>query len=132
VIVNVCVVIAGTAFRRGRFAGRYRQPREITMRSLALGLAISALAFPVIAQTQLPPPQSAPKNEPGVGGTSKPGVPGMPGMSSGPTDKSSESGAASGEQGSTAPNPGSAGSDESKVPGLPGNKSGQGEKTPSK
>jgi hypothetical protein len=100
--------------------------------TIAATLAASALLVPAYAQTDTGKYPSTQQNQPGVGGTSKPGIPGKPGMSSGPADQRGESGAATGEEGAMSPNEGAAGSDESKVPGAPGNKSGPTEQPPSK
>ena len=117
------------------------------MKKILIGTALilGAASIPALAQTTAPsaqPNASSQRNDPGTGGRSKAGVPGQPGNKSGPSDKSSTNGAASGEEGSMTPdqgaapddqssmNPdqGAAGSDNSKVPGLPGNKSGPAQK----
>jgi hypothetical protein len=89
----------------------------------AASLIAGALINPSQAQTQTNQQQ----NQPGTGGTSKPGVQGLPGSKSGPTMKSTDPTATqraakpeSSDQTSTP----TKNQDESKVPGLPGGKSG--------
>jgi len=100
------------------------------MKTIAAAVgAIALLTAPVLAQDTTPTGGTQ-QNEPGTGGTSKPGVKGDPGGKSGPaandagTEPSSSGSATSGTDGA-------AGSDNSKVPGQPGNKSGPAQK-PSK
>jgi hypothetical protein len=93
----------------------------------AAALAASGLSAPSFAQTQMNQQQ----NQPGTGGTSKPGVQGLPGSKSGPTVKSND---ATNTQRAANPQSSTPGADqdsttksqdESKVPGKPGGKSGE-------
>jgi hypothetical protein len=89
----------------------------------AASLVAGALIDPSQAQTQTDQQQ----NQPGTGGTSKPGIQGLPGSKSGPTMKSTDptatQRAAKPESSDQAGTP-TKNQDESKVQGLPGGKSG--------
>ena len=85
----------------------------------------STLTSPSFAQTQ-----TDQQNQPGTGGTSKPGVQGLPGGKSGPTVKAPAVKATPPQRAAMPPGTdgqsgnGTTQQDESKVPGLPGGKSG--------
>lgn len=92
------------------------------MKSLALALSgFVIFATPALAQDPSPVGGTQ-QNEPGTGGTSKPGVQGDTGGKNGPSAK--DAGAMAPDAGASGASSGAAGSDNSKVPGLPGNKSG--------
>jgi hypothetical protein len=92
------------------------------MKSLAIGLsAILLLSAPALAQDPSPVGGTQ-QNDPGTGGTSKPGVQGDVGGKNGPAAR--DAGAPAPDAGTSESSTGAAGSDNSKVPGLPGNKSG--------
>ena len=87
--------------------------------------ACTLLAAPALAQDPNPVGGTQ-QNEPGTGGTSKPGAKGDEGSKNGPAAKDAK--AMNPEQGNSDPSNGAAGSDNSKVPGMPGNKSGPAQK----
>jgi hypothetical protein len=103
----------------------------MTGRTFSIALAtVTLLATPAFAQD----PNAVggtQQNEPGTGGTSKPGTAGDVGGKNGPSAKEGSGAAANTNSGTSSATGAPAGSDNSKVPGLPGNKSGPSQK-PSK
>lgn len=96
------------------------------MKRLAAALSAAMLfAVPAFAQNT-DAVGGTQQNEPGTGGTSKPGVQGDVGGKNGPAAKPGD--AASSPANTPAGTSDATASDNSKVPGLPGNKSGPAQK----